>query len=292
MTLKKIVFILNPISGTGKQKKAIPIIEKYLDRSKYEYKILKTEYAGHASEIAQQAVQDKADIVVAIGGDGTINESFQALVNTELCFGIVPCGSGNGMARHLKIPRDLKKAIDLINKGNTRKIDSCSVNDRPFLSIAGVGFDAHIAKLFDEAKFRGLFSYIHQILKSYFSFKEQDYQLTISNNEIKRKALLISFANSDQFGNNALIAPQANMSDGMLEVCIVRKIPIRSMFKLAYQVFTRKIQNSDYYHSMRASDFTLTHQSDLIVNIDGEPVEMGKKLEIKTYHQSIKMIVP
>ena len=153
MTLKKIVFILNPISGTGKQKKAIPIIEKYLDRSKYEYKILKTEYAGHASEIAQQAVQDKADIVVAIGGDGTINESFQALVNTELCFGIVPCGSGNGMARHLKIPRDLKKAIDLINKGNTRKIDSCSVNDRPFLSIAGVGFDAHIAKLFDEAKF-------------------------------------------------------------------------------------------------------------------------------------------
>ena len=291
MLKKKIIFILNPISGTGKQKNAIPLIDQYLDHTKYDYQIIQTEYAGHAKEIAQDAV-DKADIVIAIGGDGTINESFQALVNTDVIFGIIPCGSGNGLARFLKIPIKIKEAIETINKANSLKIDSCTVNNTPFLSIAGVGFDAYIAKKFDEAKFRGLFSYLNQIIKSYSKYQEKDFVIRIDNQELNRKAFLISFANSDQFGNNAIIAPQAVINDGELEVCIVRKIPFIGLPRLAYQVFNRNIQKSNYYHSLRARDFTIRHENDLIVNIDGEPVQMGKEIHIKTYPKSIKMIVP
>ncbi len=291
MSKKKIIFILNPISGTGKQKKAIPLIDQYLDHSKYEYQIVQTEYAGHAKEIAQDAVE-QSDIVIAIGGDGTINESFQPLVNKDVTFGIIPCGSGNGLARFLKIPLKIKEAIETINNGNTLKIDSCSVNDRPFLSIAGVGFDAYIAKKFDEAKFRGLFSYLNQIIKSYSKYQEKEFIIRINNQELKRKAFLISFANSDQFGNNAMIAPQAKINDGQLEVCVVNKIPFIGLPKLAFQVLNRNIQRSNYYHSLRASDFTIQHEHDLIVNIDGEPVQMGKEIHIKTYPESLKMIVP
>ena len=289
---QKIIFILNPISGTGKQKNIHSLIQKHLDICRFDFEIRETKYAGHAKELAKDAVNSNAEILIAIGGDGTINEAFQPLVGTNCTFGIIPTGSGNGLARHLKIPTDLKFAIQLINKLNTKTIDTATINNQAFVSIAGIGYDAYVAKKFDEGKFRGLFSYLGIILRNYISYKEKKYLIRNANQEFSQSAFVISFANSDQFGNNALVAPQAVIDDGMLEICIVKKIPFYKLPYFTILVLRRKIQQSRYYQSFKASDLTIKADQNLLVNIDGEALEMGKKIELKTLPKSLNIIVP
>lgn len=289
---QSIVFILNPISGTGKQKHIQSLIQQHLDLNKFDFEIFETEYAGHARELSRKNVADGKQIIIAIGGDGTINESFQPIVGSKSTFGIIPCGSGNGLARHLNIPMDLKLAIQLINKLNTKTIDTATINDHAFVNIAGVGYDAYVAKKFDEGKFRGLFSYLGIILRNYIGYKEKKYLIRTEDQEYSQFAFAISFANSDQFGNNAFIAPQAIIDDGMLEICVVKKIPFYKLSYFTILVLRRKIQQSKYYRSFKASNLTIKSDQNLLVNIDGEAVEMGKEIELKTFPKSLNIIVP
>jgi YegS/Rv2252/BmrU family lipid kinase len=289
---KKIVFIINPISGLGKQKFAEDKINTFLDHDKYEASIDYTECPGHATELTTKAVAGGADIVVAVGGDGTVNEVGQALVNTKTAMGILPAGSGNGLARHLKIPAGFKKAIRIINKGTIKKIDTASINGRVFLSIAGVGYDAYVANQFAKAPKRGFFTYFSIVSGEYLKYKPKKYTINIDGKEITRRALLITFANSSQFGNNASIDPNAKLDDGFIDVCIVRRIPFLLVPFYVPMLFTKTFHKTHYIEIIRAKEATVTRKKGKSVHFDGDAVKMGNHLEMKINPLSLNIIVP
>ena len=221
MNKKKIIFILNPISGTV-SKAGIPgLIEERLDKEKFDCRIAETKYAGHATELAQQAARQGIDIVVAVGGDGTVNEVGRALVNTKTAMGILPCGSGNGLARHLNLPMNLKKCIDILNDCDIHTLDYGLINRHPFFCTCGMGFDAFISMKFAEAGKRGPITYMQKILEEGLSYQPETYEIEDEEGTRRYKAFLVSAANASQYGNNAYIAPQASMSDGLLDIIIM-----------------------------------------------------------------------
>ncbi len=236
---KRILFIVNPISGIGRQKAVERLIEARLDKDRFNISIAYTNAPGHATDISRKAAADGVEIVVAVGGDGTVNETAAGLVDSETILAIVPAGSGNGLARHLKIPMNLKRAIDVINMGRILKIDTATMNDQLFVNVAGVGFDAAVAKKFALAGKRGFSTYLRITTNSYKQYEPKQYTLIIDGKVIKRRALLISFANSSQFGNNTSIDPSASVSDGYIDVCIVGKVPFWKTFFLGPLLFMK-----------------------------------------------------
>ena len=240
-TPKQIIFIINPVSGIGKHKIVERLAEELLDKSRFIPTIVYTNAAGHATEISRNAAADGIDIVVAVGGDGTVNETAAGLVGTATALGIVPAGSGNGLARHLKIPMNVRRAIEVINDGKSLKIDTATINDQLFVNLAGVGFDASVAKKFAVAGKRGFSTYLRITTNSYKNYEPKQYTLIIDGKVIKRRALLISFANSSQFGNNTSIDPTASINDGYIDVCIVGKMPYWKALILAPLLFLNHI---------------------------------------------------
>jgi len=213
MAKKKLLFILNPISG-GKKKKAIEsLISSYLDHDQFEYEILKTEYPGHAAQLTQDHKFDK-NIIIAVGGDGTINEIARELKDTACSLGIIAQGSGNGLARHLGLSINPRKAIEQINTSRQMLIDTAELNGHFFVSIAGIGFDSLIAHMFTQSKRRGFLGYGSLSFQEFFKYKEQNYRIIIDGQKIERNAFLIAFANSNQFGYDTKISPLADIQDG------------------------------------------------------------------------------
>ena len=201
---KQKLFIVNPISGTQDKEAILKEIEEKIDKDLFEVTISKTQYAGHAFDIATEAVNNKVDFVVAIGGDGTINEIGRALIHTETAMGIIPCGSGNGLARHLHIPMDVSNAINIINEANVRAIDYGIISGHPFFCTCGVGFDAFVSLKFADSGKRGLLSYLENTLQESLTYKPETYEIENSTGTVKYKAFLIACANASQYGNNAI----------------------------------------------------------------------------------------
>ena len=290
---KKIIFIINPISGTRRHRNLDALIDKNLDKTKYQYEIKYTQFAGHAIYLSKEAVEKGTDIIVAVGGDGSINEVASQMINTTSALGIIPLGSGNGLARHLGIPRIIPWAIKLINKGNITEIDTATVNGKPFISIAGVGFDAYVAKLFARNSRRGFLTYAHIIANNYLYYKPKKYKLHFEDGKkIKTKALFVSFANSNQFGFNTAIAPNARLRDGMLDVCIVQKPKIFDLPIILNLLLLRVIDKSQYVKIIRTNRFVIKQKRNRVVNIDGEAVKIDKKLKVKVNPLSLKIIIP
>ena len=289
--MKKIRFIINPVSGFGKHKITESIINEHLDISSFYYEIFYTKAPGHASELCKDAVSQRFDIVAAVGGDGSVNEIGKQLTGSETAMAIIPTGSGNGLARHLNIPIDLYKSIGIINNLNIKKIDTCSVNSETFISMAGVGFDAHIAYKFSKSGKRGFWSYLKLCLIEYINYEVQDYYLNIDGNTMNIKAFFICCANSSQHGNNAVIAPQAIIDDGYIDVCIIKKFPAYMVPVLIYRVFNKTIEKSACLEIRRCKEVTIKQNSTL-VHLDGEPLNLGKELNVKINPLSLKVIVP
>jgi len=292
MPKKKILFIINPKSGIGKYKLLASYIEKALDKDFFDYDILYTKFAGHGTELAQEAVRKSYNIVVVSGGDGTLNEIAKALVGSETLLGIIPVGSGNGLAHHLKIPINPIQAIEIINKTKSITIDTAYVNNNLFVSIAGVGFDALVAKKFTKVKRRGFLSYFKIIAKEYPKYKPLNYVINIDGKQFARKALFISFANSDQFGYNTTIAPKAIIDDGMIDVCIVKKIPIIELPFLAHLLYWKQIDKSKFIETIKGKKIIIEQEKKSTVNIDGEAVKLEKDLVVKINPLSLKIIIP
>src|ERR1051325_8729292 len=215
---KSILFIVNPISGVGRQKVIEKLIDRYLDKKKYEPSIAYTRARAHAIALASEAAQNDFDVVVAVGGDGSVNETGKGLVGTNTGMAILPTGSGNGLARHLGIPMKLEKAMQVINEGRIMSIDTVKMNNERFFGMAGIGFDAHIGWEFARFGKRGFSSYVKFFLREFPGYRAQKYELTLDGKKIEREALLISFANGSQYGNNAAIAPNADIGDGLMDV--------------------------------------------------------------------------
>lgn len=289
---KKILFIVNPISGPGKQKRIEKWIDEGLDKSKFMSTVIHTTHAGHATELSKKAIEEGVDIIVAVGGDGTVNEVGQTLIGSSTALGIIPTGSGNGLARHLKIPFNFTKAIDVINKGNVRKIDTATVNDKVFLSVAGIGYDAFVARKFSKAAKRGFISYFRIVSSEYPSYKSKKYELVIDGRKITRRALVVTFANSSQFGNNTSIDPKASIDDGYIDVCIVRRIPLLLVPFYVPLLFTKTFYKTHYIEIIKAKEVKIQRKKGKNIHFDGEPFKMGKTLELKINPLSMNIIVP
>lgn len=269
------------------------IIRKEVDDEKFEVHINFTESAGHASILSKEAVENKTDIIVAVGGDGTVNEVASQMVGSESVLGIIPGGSGNGLARHLGIPLIPEKSIRLIFSGNISKIDTGTVNEKAFISIAGIGFDALVAKLFAENKRRGFLTYLSLIAQQFSSYREKKYTLEFENGEIlSTRALFISFANSNQFGYNTTISPNALLNDGLLDVCIVKKPKFIDLPGILNLLLLKKINQSPFVQIKQAKKIIVKRSKNRFVNIDGEACKLKKNLKVEVKPLSLNVIIP
>ena len=292
MGKKSVTFIINPKSGITGTRRKENAIQNWIDKSKFDYRIEYTQYAGHATKISADEVRKGTDIIVAVGGDGSVNEIAKELINSSSTLGIVPAGSGNGLAHHLGISVNLRKAIEIINKGNTLKMDTGKVNDRVFVSLAGIGFDGLVAAKYANAKIRGFLTYMKIATEEYPKYKPKKYTIEINGKTLKRRALFIIFANSNQFGYNAPIAPEASVSDGLLDVVISQKPLMVEMPLIAGLMYWRKIDKTKYVEVIKSSEIIVRSKKKRWVNIDGEAIKMDKEILIKVVPDSLNIIVP
>ncbi len=290
--MKRILFIINPNSVKRNRDRISRAIKSGIDQRVFDISVTYTQSAGHAVTLSQDAVARKVDVIVAVGGDGTVNEVASQMINSSSVLGIVPLGSGNGLARHLGISRNIEKSIELINKQNTSLIDTGLVNGKVFISIAGIGFDALIAERFAKGTQRGFLGYFQIIANEYLFYKPQTYSLTFDNGQvITENALFVAFANSNQFGYNTTIAPNANIQDGLLDVCIVKKPDIFHIPLIASLLLLRQIDISPSVEIVKAKSLMIKRDQNDVVNIDGEPLNLEKNLEIKINPLSLKIII-
>jgi len=291
--MKRILFIINPISGVGRQKLIEKYAENILDKSSCSFDFIYTQYSRHAETIAKDSCNNY-EIIVAVGGDGTINEIASGLIGSQCTMAIIPTGSGNGLARCLRIPLKLKKALALINKGIVRKIDTISCNGKCFVNVGGIGFDAEIGHLFDTAEKRGLLTYIKITLAEILYFKQKLYELSFEGKTRTIEALLISVANSTQWGNDVKIAPQARVDDGLVDICVLKKFPLFLSPIIAFRLISGTITSSKYFETFSVSNIEITQEDvPLKYHLDGEPmINESKTLKIKVLPLSMSVIVP
>ena len=246
----------------------------------------------NVTDVCTAAVSTGVETIVAVGGDGSVNLIARTLIGTDTVLGIIPAGSGNGLAHHLKIPVNAVKALGIINRRKTALIDSAWINDKIFFSIAGVGFDALVAEEYSRSKMRGFLPYFRIVASRYPVYKPKDYELNIDGTHIQRRALLVVFANSGQFGYNTIIAPQAKLDDGLIDVCIARKVPLIKAPLMVYQLFSGTIDNSKYIEIFKARHVEVKRKTNSCVNLDGESVELTNNVIVKVNPGSLRVIVP
>ena len=287
---KKIAFILNPISGTHSKKEIPELIEKTLDHEQFDHQLILTEYAGHAAEIAKNCAARGIDIVVAIGGDGTVNEVARSLVHTRTALAIIPCGSGNGLARHLCLPLDFKKAIQIINSCKIEAFDYGVINDLPFFCTCGMGFDAFISLKFAEAGKRGPMTYLENVLKEGLKYQPETYEVEDETGAKRYKAFLIACANASQYGNNAYIAPGATMKDGEMDVIIMEPFDALDAPQIAADLFMKTITNNSKIRTFRTKSLHIHRKEPGAIHYDGDPIMTGEDIDVHIEHHGINIV--
>lgn len=288
---EKIAFIINPKSGTVSKKNIPDLVNDNLDMRKYEPVFHFTREAGHATRLAEKCLNENIKKIIAVGGDGTVNEVAKALINKEAAFGILPGGSGNGLARHLNIPLKTVDAISMLNNCSESAIDYGTINDHPFFCTCGVGFDAHIGNKFAQSKSRGFYTYIKETIYAFFHYRSKKYKVRVDDQKFKNEAFMITVANAGQYGNDAYISPSADIRDGLLDVCILSPFPKVKAFDLGIRLFKRTIDKSDYVEVIKGKKVTIKRKKKGVVHLDGEPAIMGKKLKITIKHLGLKVLV-
>ena len=283
------LFIINPIAG-GKKKDGVPeLIEKYLDAARFKPIILFSDGVSHARQIAKEAV-NKFHLIVAVGGDGTVNEVASAIVGTDTVLGIIPFGSGNGLARFLHIPVNTKKAIETLNTGTIEIIDSATLNGNAFFNMAGMGFDAHISEVFSHGKKRGFISYIKSSIQEISKYQPEQYLIEIDGTAYKREAFMLSFANSSQYGNNAHISPHASVQDGLLDICVIKQFPLWRLLEMGIRMLTKTSDKTNYVEIIRGKHINVKRDLQGPVHLDGEPKTTGTDAVIIVVPASLKVI--
>lgn len=288
---QRILYIVNPISGTQRKQGIVEQIEALTDHDRYDITVAATEYAGHATLLAQEAAAQDVDIVVAVGGDGTVNEVGRALVHSETALGIIPCGSGNGLARHLRIPLNTAKAVGILNKGIVHKLDYGLINDHPFFCTCGVGFDAFISEKFAESGKRGPLSYVENTLRLGLNYKPQTYIIEDDNGMETCHAFLIACANASQYGNDALIAPYASMKDGLLDVVVMEPFNPIEAPQVALQLFNGTLPANSHVKTFKAPSLRIRREGNGVAHYDGDPFLTGDVINISLQHHSFKVVV-
>ena len=288
----KVQAIINPISGVGSKRKIPQLIKDFCTQSGFDLKLTFTEYAGHASTVTKKAIEQGAECVIAVGGDGTVNEIARSMVHSNAVLGIIPKGSGNGLARELHIPMDSRRALEVITKGHTTVIDCCKANGRVFFCTCGVGFDAAVSQKFAGEKRRGSLTYIKSTIEEYLSYKPEIYDLLIDGKSMQEKAFLVACGNASQYGNNAYIAPHANIQDGKLDVTILSPFLPMDIAPLAIQLFTKTIDKNSKIRTFKAESLSIIRQKPGVMHLDGEPVMADKRIDIGVIPHSLMVFTP
>lgn len=290
-TKKRAVFIVNPISGTQNKKGVVEKIKKYADAERLDFRIVPTQYAGHASVIAEECVAEGVDVVVAVGGDGTVNETARALVHTSTALGIIPCGSGNGLARHLQIPMDVKKAIETINQGLEDVIDYGKINGIPYFCTCGVGFDAFISMKFAQAGKRGISTYIENTLREGLRYEPETYEIENEDGSMRHKAFLITCANASQYGNNFYIAPKASLCDGLMDVIIMEPFTVLDAPAISFQMINGTLDQNSKIKTIRCKQLKIHRSKPGVIHFDGDPVMADADLTVEIIEKGLHVII-
>lgn len=289
---KKIAFVINPISGTQSKEQILKWIDEKLDKELYEQEVVYTAYAGHAVEIAAQKAEEGVHAVVAIGGDGTINEIARSLVHTNTALGIIPCGSGNGLARHLQIPMEPSKAIEIINEGMTETIDYGKINGVSFFCTCGIGFDAFVSLQFSKAGRRGPLTYLEKTLLESLKYRPETYEVEMDGSTSRYKAFLIACGNASQYGNNAYITPRATLTDGLLDVTILEPFTVLDVPALSFQLFNKTIDQNSRIKTYRCQSLRIQRSRPGVVHFDGDPMMMGEDISVEIVKKGLQVIIP
>jgi diacylglycerol kinase (ATP) len=289
---EKIAFVINPKSGTASKKNIPELIQAHLDLKRYEPVFLFTKEAGHASRLTDKCLKEGFLKIVAVGGDGTVNEVAKVMVHTKAALGIIPVGSGNGLARYLKIPLKTSDAIAMLNNCAESDIDFGTINDHPFFCTCGVGFDAHIGNKFSQSTKRGFWTYVKETVLAFFCYRSKKYTIKIDDQKFKTQAFMVTVANAGQYGNDVYISPSADIRDGLLDLCILSPFPKVQAIDLGIKLFKRTIDKSKYLDVIRGKRITIKRKKKGEVHLDGEPARMGKKLKIRIEDRGMKVLIP
>jgi diacylglycerol kinase (ATP) len=285
-------FIFNPRSGRNhRDPSLLARCRAFIAEHDLDAAIAVTGHPRHATELAQRALDEGCGLVVAVGGDGTMNEVAQALVHTDAALGLIPCGSGNGLGRHLGVPGPGRGAFRTLLHGRIRKIDTGLANGLPFFNAMGVGFDAEISFRFNHLTRRGLPAYVRTALGVYFSFKPEPFVIR-NGSSLSTRAFLVTVANSDQYGNDAVIAPGALVDDGRLDLVAIKSVNFFNVLPLTVRLFTKTIYGSPNVRHLRGGHFVIERAAPGRLHTDGETHDTGAHIEITAQPCSLKIMVP
>jgi diacylglycerol kinase (ATP) len=298
--MRKIIFLVNPISGTSRKDAVLKYIEKAFKREKINFEIIPTEPAGNYDFLKYKIEQEHITDVIVIGGDGSVNQAVQALHTEPVRFGIIPLGSGNGFALAANIPRNLQKAIDIIIHGHAAAVDAFAVNDHFSCMLSGLGFDAKVAHEFANKAARGLLTYTQQSIIHFFKAQPYQFEIALDNFSFFIDAFFISVANGNQFGNNVTIAPKAILNDGLLDVVVVQKMnkaklpfailkQLRGNNRLQQLVEDISKKNVLYFQT---HSLTIKNLKYAPLHIDGEPMDTPKEVKFEIIRNCFKLLQP
>ncbi len=287
---KKVLFIINPHSG----KKQYPDLEEKIlaacRQTSIDVHIQITERAGHATLMAKEAINQNFDLVFAVGGDGTVNEVAKGLIHSNVTMGIIPKGSGNGLARHLGIPQKPHQALSLLQSGKSVLMDTLSINGEVSVNVSGIGFDGHIANLFGKSGKRGLGEYAKLAAVEFRKFNTFPISATIDSQTFQSEAFILAFANSSQFGNNATISPMASVCDGEMDICVIKKVPLLQAIGFAGKMFSGRMHKSAFVKIIKAKKAIVSFAEAMPYHVDGEGRNEAREFTVDVFPSSLKVL--
>ena len=290
--MTKVRLIINPISGTRSKTGLDRMVIDTLGPLGREIEVAYTKGHGDATRLALSAVEKGCETVLAAGGDGTINETAAALCGTGVVLGIIPCGSGNGLARHLGIPVDIKESLKIIIENHAMDIDYATVNDKKFFCTCGVGFDAAVSEAFARKKTRGKLTYIQSTFQTYANYEPEHYTIIANGKTLTEKAFLVAVCNASQYGNNAYIAPSASINDGLLDVTIIHAGNALSTALVGVDMLTGMIERNMLIQTFRTDNIIIEREHRGPSHVDGEPMEMDRSLRVCCHHNGLRVFTP
>lgn len=289
---RHIMLIINPISGTGSKRGLTEFATNFLSKIGYDIDVVYTTGRGDATRLAKKAIEQNYHAVLAAGGDGTINETAAALCDSNVALGIIPAGSGNGLARHLNIPIDPIQSLNVIAENNIIDCDYCSVNERPFFCTFGVGFDATVSEKFAKQNKRGKFMYVKSAISEFLNYAPQEYTISANGKTFTEKAFIVACCNASQYGNNAYIAPRASITDGLIDVTIVHSGTPLDTAMVGVDLFTGYLDRNTLIHTFRTPSVVITRTNEGPAHLDGEPLIMPDTISIECHHKGLKIFIP
>ncbi|HEX5002780.1 MAG TPA: diacylglycerol kinase family protein [Bacteroidia bacterium] len=287
-----LLFIINPIAGGSANRPDAALIDHKFKNSGVDYKIVFTTGPGHAGVLAREAAAAGVSTVVAAGGDGTVNEAATGVYGSATRLGIIPCGSGNGLARHHHIPLRFAEALDVIEKGKTVAHDATRINDKLSFNVSGIGFDAHVANLFGSDGKRGFSGYLKLVVTEFSNYHPHLFTVTDGNSRFEYKGFFMAIGNASQYGNGARIAPDASTQDGLVDFTVILPLRGYAVPGVALKVFTGTVKKSRYANTFRSNKITLTCEPPAPLHIDGEPGGTFGRFTIACESDKLQLIVP